>query len=316
MRITIKAITILILLTTTIFALNSKELAIAIDLSGKQRILTQKMTKEAFLIKFDINKKSNIQKLIASSQLFERLLKGLLNGDKELKLIAIKDANIEKQIKKVNTIWEPYYKEIKSVINKTTTKNSYNIICDESDKLLKEMNQVIKLYTLHDKENKFALTNDMNLAGKQRMLLQKMAKSILIAKNGIAVKKYKDEFLSSQKLFTKTLKGLLDGDSSLKLRGVKLPQINKQLRVVEELWVKEQKNFQHILLDKDIKKAINALENITMEMDKSVKLYLTSLNRKQQRDRFESLIEVHTSLEKMDMRTRELIEKLAQAEVE
>jgi hypothetical protein len=51
-------------------------------------------------------------------------------------------------------------------------------------------------------------------------------------------------------------------------------------------------------------------------MNKSVKLYITSLNKKQQRDEFESLIEVHTSLEKMDMKTRELIEKLAQAEVE
>jgi hypothetical protein len=316
MKIAPKTVTLLLLLTTTIFALNSKELAVTLDLSSKQQILTQKMTKEAFLIKFNINKQSNIEKLKYSSQLFDKILKGLLEGDRELKLTPIKDADIKKEIQKSLSIWKIQYKEIQNITNETITQNSYNDICNRSDKLLKEMNQLLKLYTLYDTKNNFILANDMKLAGKQKMLLQKMAKSILVINNGIEVEKYKDEFLTSQKLFTKTLKGLLEGDGSLKLRGVEIPQINEQLKVVEELWSKEQKSLENALLGKDTQKAISALDNITTEMNKSVKLYITSLNKKQQRDEFESLIEVHTSLEKMDMKTRELIEKLAQAEVE
>jgi hypothetical protein len=68
-------------------ALKNKELTIIIDLSGKQRMLTQKMTKEAFLIKLGIDKESNIKKLKQSSRLFDKTLKGFQRVKKSLLLI-------------------------------------------------------------------------------------------------------------------------------------------------------------------------------------------------------------------------------------
>ncbi|SFV57587.1 Nitric oxide-responding transcriptional regulator Dnr (Crp/Fnr family) [hydrothermal vent metagenome] len=316
MRIAIKMLTVLLLLTTTIFALSDKELAITIDLSGKQRMLTQKMAKEAFLIKSNIDKKTNIKKLTQSSKLFDKTLNGLLVGDKELELVALKDDKIEKQLKKVVSIWEPFYKEIKNILNNKSSEKSYTTICDKNSELLKEINLVFKYYILQQKKSNFVLTNDMNLAEKQKILLQKMEKALLISNNGIKTQEHKDEFLNSQKLFTKILKGLLEGNDSLKLRGVNLPEIKKQLRVVEQLWNKEQKNLQNALSNKSPLKAIDALENVSIEMDKSVKLYTASFNRQQQRDEFASLINIHTSLEKMDSETKFLLEKLAKAETE
>jgi hypothetical protein len=316
MRIVTKAIVLLLLLTTTIFALNNKELTIIIDLSGKQRMLTQKMTKEAFLIKLGIDKESNIKKLKQSSRLFDKTLKGLLSGDKELKLVALKDSKIDEQLKKVDSIWRPFYAEIKNILNNSSSKKSYITISSKNEELLKEMDRAVELYTLQDKKSGFVLANDMNLAEKQRMLLQKMAKSLVVANNGIEVKKHRDEFLASQKLFDKTLEGLSVGDSSLKLRGTKLPFIKKQLEVVKKLWNSEQKKFKTALAGEGTKEAISALDNITIEMDKSVKLYTASLSRQQQRDEFASLLEIHNSLEKMDKKTKALIEKLAKAEVE
>jgi hypothetical protein len=303
-------ILLLLLLTTSIFALSNKELAITIDLSGKQRMLTQKMTKEVFLIKSNINRTENIKKLTQSSQLFEKTLQGLIKGNQELQLVATKNIKIQKQLKKVASIWQPFYAEIQDILKNRDYNKSYPTIDTKSNLLLQEMDSAVKLYaSIQEKKSEFLLAHDMNLAGKQRMLLEKMSKSLLTANQ--------NDFKLSQKLFTQTLKGLFEGDSSLKLKGTNLPLITQQLGIIKQLWEDSQEKLQSAIESgKETKTAIIALENISIEMDKSIKLYTASLNRQQQRNEFSSLIKIHTSLEKMDKKTKALIEKLAQVERE
>ncbi len=314
MKTTLNVIFTLILLSSTIFGLSSKELAITIDLSGKQRMLTQEMVKEAFLIKSNINKKTNIKKLTQSSKLFDKTLKGLINGDKELKLVAIKDEKIQKQLKKISTIWNDFYLNIKDILNKKNNEKQYYNITSKSQELLKEVNYAVELYAMQDKKSNFLLANDMNFAGKQRMLLQKMAKSILLVNNNIDIEKNKKEFIESQKLFTKILNGLSNGDKELKIKGTNLPTITKQLEIIKKSWNSNQTELQTALTTKNTKKVINDLDKLIDKSDKLVKLYTASLNRKKQRDEFTSLIKIHTTLEKMDNKTKLLLKELAKAE--
>ncbi len=314
MKTTLNVIFTLILLSSTIFGLSSKELAITIDLSGKQRMLTQEMVKEAFLIKSNIDKKANIEKLTQSSKLFDKTLKGLINGDKELKLVAIKDEKIQKQLKKISTIWNDFYLNIKDILNKKNNEKQYYNITSKSQELLKEVNYAVELYAMQDKKSNFLLANDMNFAGKQRMLLQKMAKSILLVNNNIDIEKNKKEFIESQKLFTKILNGLSNGDKELKIKGTNLPTITKQLEIIKKSWNSNQTELQTALTTKNTKKVINDLDKLIDKSDKLVKLYTASLNRKKQRDEFTSLIKIHTTLEKMDNKTKLLLKELAKAE--
>ncbi|NOZ91465.1 MAG: hypothetical protein GXO60_09295 [Epsilonproteobacteria bacterium] len=314
MKTTLKMITTLFILTGTLFGLDSKELAVTIDLSGKQRMLTQEMIKEAFLIKSNIDKKSNIEKLKHSSQLFDRTLNGLIAGDKELKLVAIKDKKIQEQLKKISTIWGGFYLDIKDILSGTDNEKNYYDITSKSAELLKEVNHAVELYAKEDKKSNFLLANDMNFAGKQRMLLQKMAKSLLIANNKIDVDKNKREFIESQQLFTKILKGLSAGDKELNLRGTSLPAITKQLKFIQELWSSKQSDFKLALNGQNTKDVINDLDNLLIESDKLVKLYTASLYRQKQRDEFASLIRIHATLEKMDSKTKLLLKELAKAE--
>ncbi len=281
----------LLLFTSSLFALTDKELAISINLSGKQRMLTQKMTKESFLIRSNIDKKDNIEKLKKSSQLFNKTLNGLMNGDSSLKLIAIDNSEIQKQLKKVETLWKPFYKEIKAVISQKATDKSYKILEQTNITLLKEMNKAVGMYSSQNKDSsKFTLANDINLAGKQRMLTQKMGKDLLFIYNKFKTKQYKTDFKKSRKLFTRTLKGLFNGDKNLNLTGTKLPTIVEQLKVVEKLWKEHQPILTHAVKGKDVKKAIAGLDNILVEMNKGVILYTKSVNRQKQRLKFASII--------------------------
>jgi len=281
----------LLLFSSSLFALSDKELAVSINLSGKQRMLSQKMTKEAFLIRSNIDKESNIEKLKKSSQLFDKTLKGLRSGDKSLELVAIKNDEIQKQLQIVDKLWKPFYKEVQSVISGKADDNSYKFLEQNNITLLKEMNRAVGMYASQNRgSSKFKLANDINLAGKQRMLTQKMGKDLLFVSNKFKPKHYLSDFSKSRRLFSKTLDGLFNGDKKLKLVGTKLPKITAQLNIVKKLWKEHQPILNKATKGKDIQKAINGLDTILVEMNKGVIEYTKSVNRQKQRLKFASII--------------------------
>jgi len=314
MSIIIRVVVLLFLLNSVMFGLDNKDLSVNIDLCGKERMLTQKMLKEIFLIKSDINKKENIKRLKDSSKLFDKILNGLINGDKSLNLTATKNPNIQKQLEKVSSLWKPIQKDINSILNNSDNKEIYSKITKDSDTLLDEVNKAVELYTKEDKNN-FLLANDMNLAGKQRMLLEKMATLLLMINNDIDTKKSKREFLKSQKLFTRTLHGLSKGDKKLGLRGTNLPMITAQIEKVDNLWKSDANILKTALSGKETPKAISSLDTLLDESDKLVKLYTASLKRYKQRQELKSLVKVYKSLEEMDSKTKILLKELAKTEI-
>jgi hypothetical protein len=289
-------LTFILLFSSSIFALSDKELAISINLSGKQRMLSQKMTKEAFLIRSNIDKSENIEKLKESSQLFNTILQGLIVGDRSLKLIPIKNREIKVQLQKIEILWVPFYKEIRTIISGKANTRNYDILEKNNITLLNEINRVVKLYTVSNiGKNKMALANDINLAGRQRMLTQKMGKALLFVSNNLKKKEYISDFKKSQKLFTETLNGLFYGSKILNLTGTKLPKITVQLKKIDSLWKKHQPVLKKAIAGKDmnrsfLKSAINGLDNILLEMNKGVFIYTQSINRQKQRLQFASLI--------------------------
>jgi len=315
MKLFVKILMVVLLLNSAVFALNNKDLSVNIDLCGKERMLTQKMLKEIFLIKSNINKKENIKNLKQSSELFDITINGLISGDKELKLKATKNPKIQQQLQKVVSIWKPIHQNIQNILNNKATPEIYNKITKESDSLLKEIDKTVKLYTQIDKNNDFLLANDMNLAGKQRMLLEKMATLLLMINNKIDVQKNKKEFIKTQKLFSRTLKGLSTGDKELGLRGTNLPMITNQIESIDKLWKKEEKKLQNALEGKETTNAIKALDNMLDESDNLVKLYTASLKRYKQRKEINSLVKVYKSLEEMDNKTKLLLKELAKTEI-
>ncbi|MCK4441514.1 MAG: type IV pili methyl-accepting chemotaxis transducer N-terminal domain-containing protein, partial [Sulfurovaceae bacterium] len=118
----------LLLFTNSLFALSDKELATSINLAGKQRMLVQKITKEALLIHANLDKKDNLNNLKQSSQLFDQTLGGLIKGNKSLNLVPTKDKSIQKQLKIVDGLWQPFYKEIKSILSGKAKESSYEFL--------------------------------------------------------------------------------------------------------------------------------------------------------------------------------------------
>jgi len=292
-----KILIVALVLVNSLFAMSDKELARSIDLAGKQRMLTQKMSKEAMLVKIGIDVDNSVKKLKESSSLFDKTLKGLINGDKELRLVATDNKDIQAKLKEVQKLWVPFYKNIKDIYSfNNITDDTFRYIEENNLKLLKAMNEAVGMYAkLGDtQESKLKMANDINLAGKQRMLSQKIAKDLLFYQSGLNAKRALSNLKSDIALFDKTLKGLKSGDKDLKINGTNLPKILKQLDEANSSWqkckpliVKALKNIEDQALTT---KTIDCLDKTKDEMNKAVVLYTNSLNRQKQVMKLNALI--------------------------
>lgn len=225
------------------------EYGVVLNLSGKQRMLTQKMSKEMMLIALNHEIDINLKNLVATSSLFDKTLKGLRDGDAELRLPPTGSKRIIKQLDKINTKhWQGFYQIVKEVLAaKKVSSEQVAKLAAENPPLLKEMNRCVNLY--EKDASKAGLKADpglavtINLSGKQRMLSQKMSKEFLLVAYGYQTDDNRLNLLETSSLFDRTLNGLMDGDDTLDLPGTKNEQIREQLKVVMGLW----KTFEPII---------------------------------------------------------------------
>lgn len=144
-------------------------------------------------------------------------------------------------MKKIDKIWTGFNKTVQGIIAAGgVSKADVAAVAADNLPLLKQMNKCVGLY---EKDARKAglkaapgLAVTINLAGKQRMLTQKMSKEYLLVAYGHQVEDNKLNLLETYSLFERTLKGLLDGDATLDLPGTKSAAIRKQLGVVQGLW--------------------------------------------------------------------------------
>ena len=100
--------------------------------------------------------------------------------------------------------------------------------------------QITLQYTIKKQENDSRV---VNIAGRQRMLSQRISKDILaiyVAENSFEEKKYLDELIASASLWSRSHEGLINGDKELGLPG-------KNSQVVLKLFSNIEENYKNIL---------------------------------------------------------------------
>lgn len=90
-------------------------LGIAIGISGRQRMLSQRMTKEFLLVVHGHEVERNRKNLKETITSFDQTLQGLIDGNLELRLLPAPTPEIEAQLRKVGRIWKEIQPLLKSV---------------------------------------------------------------------------------------------------------------------------------------------------------------------------------------------------------
>ncbi len=94
-----------------------------------------------------------------------------------------------------------------------------------------------------------SLNYTINLAGKQRMLIQRMSKVALLISLGIESQENSKKLEGFAKLYDQTLKGFKKGDKDLELTATENKDVLKQIDEVEKKWKPFYENVQKIVAD-------------------------------------------------------------------
>jgi hypothetical protein len=261
-------------ITESAFTEVSEQMTIQVNLSGKQRMLTQKMTKEVLLISLGINIEENKKNLEASMHLFDQILLGLKKGDDSLKLTKTSDTETLSQLDKVSTLWKTFKSNLNLFKIDNKNKQLLENITKENLPLLSTMDKAVSLYVANSGSDLNDLAIVINLSGKQRMLTQKMAKEFLLIAKGLNIPENQESLDITAKQFEMVLQGLKKGDKALALPETKDKNIQTQLKKVSQVW----KKFYKVLDSSDKEeKVLQEVEKLSLvvltEMNKAVKMY-------------------------------------------
>ena len=121
----------------------SADYAVVLNLSGKQRMLTQKMSKEFLLLACGHDVETNQLNLLETYDLFERTLNGLYDGDEVLGLPGTQSQPIRAQLDVVKGLWTKFKPIMESASNgNAIDPETITNVANVNLPLLKEMNNL------------------------------------------------------------------------------------------------------------------------------------------------------------------------------
>ena len=202
----------------------SLSVAEAINKSGRQRMLSQRMMKSYLMVGSDVKVDAAQRQLDASVTLFEEQLQ-------ELRQYATTSNSfiVAKKLDEVIKIWSPH----RQLITAKPTKSGLFELLAMNRQLLVASNEVVKAIAKHAN---MASAELVNIAGRQRMLSQRIAKVYIALFWEINDPTLRNEFDDAVKLFDESLTRIEGYDKNS-------PEIKRALRDVRNRWKLSQRMF-------------------------------------------------------------------------
>ncbi|MEL6641313.1 MAG: type IV pili methyl-accepting chemotaxis transducer N-terminal domain-containing protein, partial [Pseudomonadota bacterium] len=212
----------LVAATVAVYVDESADAALGatIDVAGRQRMLTQKMSKEACLVMS--GDAIHADALAGTMDLFETSLNDLISGTHGL--VKTPNLDIASALHGVSAHWHAIKPTLESVqAGATLDATSRADLATELDAIMREMNRTVGLYVIAKQQvgivNDIGATERVNFAGKLRMLSQRVAAAACNYAAGVDTQSNLDILLASQSEFQKITRGLEFGDADLRIVG-------------------------------------------------------------------------------------------------
>lgn len=185
------------ILSTFIFsfasAIEIKNLSVAVDVAGKQRMFTQRMLKDYAMVGMGNSfgkPEVDLKKIVA---LFEEHMNSLSQFTN--------DEATKKSLQEAKALWLP----IKQKLTVEPTKESAQVLQNDLEALLKVADNSTKLFAKQTGKQSGKI---INMAGRQRMLSQRMASLYMLKVWGIDDSQFRKKMSSAMELFKTSLETL------------------------------------------------------------------------------------------------------------
>ncbi len=234
----ISSMVVIVLYTVSTLDKNHKHDADLIYLAGKQRMLTQQLSKN--LMELQLGDNNKIAEINQVKVEFSKVLDGLEGGDTDLELDAKETENVLNTFNKVQEIWVPFVFNVELIIQTwPEINNSLDHVVNNNEELYATVNSTLT------KMQKTVGSSTMLMAGTLRSLVEGITKNIFL------YSRYRDEkYLrtGSEKIkrANRILKGLLAGDKELGLVKIKSEISRKEILEIEKQFHKHNEKVKAI----------------------------------------------------------------------
>ncbi len=238
------------------------------NMAGKQRMLTQKMTKEAMSIFNGTTKK---EELVKTVELFDKSLVALIDGDSKEGIPITKDAEIVAQLEKVRDMWKEFKSNIIEAAEHTEKREElYNTIIADNAKMIEKTDKIASVMVEEGVSRRLIYQ-----VGRLGVLLQEIAKKSLMFDKGLIEK---EQLLDTMKKFDAILSGLIDGAPSMGIEPVRIAAVRGLVKELGNDWKVLKKNLEDFIVQtSEIKehRAYIMANNMPLmvEMNKAVGLF-------------------------------------------
>ncbi len=214
-----------------------------INLANRQRTLLELMGKSACFAVLGIDTENHVRDLVKAHETFDKTLNDLAQGSQPQRLLPETDPNVLTGLKAVTTLSEKYSPVLKLVAehhqDKTVQeplKNLYELNLT----LLLEMNETVTRieneYGRLGRAQHAKLSAAIDVAGRQRMLSQKMAKEFCMAVSDYKPEESRAFLLGTTALFNSTQDWLAKEAAYLDLTPTQIDNIFVRKDKIEEIW--------------------------------------------------------------------------------
>jgi len=188
----------------------------AVNIAGRQRMLTQRMVKAYCQIGVGVTPDASQSQLNGAVDLFEQQLTTL---EKQF----ASHTQVSQELGIIRNTWDAF----RTVVTRPVNKPHAQQIADTSDRLLASSNKVVGL--LQDASGT-EYARLVNISGRQRMLSQRAAKLYLLSVWGLDNPELRNDLMQTSDEFATALEQLQSSTANTRT-------IAQQLREVNDLWV-------------------------------------------------------------------------------
>ncbi|MBL1434617.1 MAG: type IV pili methyl-accepting chemotaxis transducer N-terminal domain-containing protein [Rhodobacteraceae bacterium] len=263
-------------------SLNANEAKTRLNIAGRERMLIQRVVKSACFSSLGIERMVYRSALVASQSLFVGSLNALQNGDSEFGLSKERSATLLEKLADISSNWTT----LSTLADRATSPEGISTdtlanldalgldLLDDANSIVQGVSQI---YGEQLDDLPLIISISIDIAGRQRMLTQKMAKEFCLIDAGVAPFENRSNLTETMDIFNTTLVGLQNG-----LPGMVIPapnyDIRHKLREVASRWVPIEGVLRTVanggeITDDDRAAVVNNMEAVLKAMNEAVQMY-------------------------------------------
>ncbi len=216
------------------------EAARRVNISGRQRMLSQRISKAACFLNIGAETAGAPNELADAVALFESSLQALRGGDVALGLGPERNPLIRNALVVVADDWDAFSTHLQTALDSGfIARPALSTLDADGLQLLGHMNTAVNktasAYGEALPDMPLILSLTIDLAGRQRMFTQKAAKEFCLIEAGVEVEANRARLAKTTELFTLTLGALQSGMPGMVMSPPN-DEISAQLAIVTDAW--------------------------------------------------------------------------------